>query len=167
VITPLHILTACSRTEGLAAIAATLADAPAELRITWHVGYDLTRQHVGGQAIKNHLLDSIGDGWVWICDDDNLPAPGFFARLLSLPAATDMYLFGQQRPEGYAAPGMPRVGQTDAAQAVIRRSAIGTLRIPEQYDGDGHWIAAIYLSCHNAVLVNEPLTTYNAQRWQV
>jgi hypothetical protein len=164
VIAPLHILTACSRPSGLAAIAACLADAPPELRITWHVGYDLTRQHVGGQAVKNALLDGIGDGWVWICDDDNTPAPGFFERLTQLEPA-DLYLFGQQRPEGYAAPTVPRVGQTDAAQAVVRRRVIGALRLPEVYDGDGKWICAVHAACGSAVLVNEPLTTYNAQRW--
>jgi hypothetical protein len=165
VIAPLHILTACSRPAGLAAIAAALAAAPPELRVTWHIGYDPTRQHVGGQAVKNALLDSIGDGYIWICDDDNVPAPGFFERLARLEPA-DLYLFGQQRPEGYAAPTLPRVGQTDAAQAVVSRRAIGLLRLPECYDGDGRWLCAVHAACGSAVFVNEPLTRYNGQVWQ-
>lgn len=162
----IHVLTACSRPEGLAPIGQTLAAAPDGLDVRWHVGYDLARQHVGGQAVKNRLLDDISDGYVWICDDDNLPAPGFLARLLTLPPAP-LYLFGQRRPAGRCQPALPpAVGQTDAAQLVAHISAIGGRRLPEQYDGDGHWITAVWAACGGGLLIDEPLTLYNAQRWQ-
>jgi len=163
VIAPLHILTACSRPAGLPAIATALACAPRALGIQWHIAYDLFCEHIGGQAVKNRMLDSIADGWVWICDDDNTPTLAFLARLASLDP-DDLIIFGQQRTDGYHAPAVPQIGATDAAQAVVSRRAIGDLRLPEVYDGDGRWLMAIHARLGHATLINEPLTTYNAQR---
>lgn len=163
---PLHILTACARPAGLPLIAAACAAAPPPLDVRWHVGFDLERRHVGGQAVKNRLLDAISPdapGYVWVCDDDNAPAPGFFERLAGLPPAP-LYLFGQRRPTGYAPARPPAVGHTDVAQVVVSRAVVGELRLPETYEGDGHWIVALWARCGGGVLVDEPLTTYNAQR---
>jgi hypothetical protein len=163
----LHILTACSRPAGLPRIAAAIAAAPAGLAIQWHVGFDLARRHVGGQAVKNRLLDSIAGGWCWVCDDDNLPHPAFFPRLAGLLAEprAACYLFGQSRgPQGTALAAPPAIGRTDIAQVVVHRDHIGDLRIPESYDGDGHWIAALW-GQGKTMQINEILTLYNAQRW--
>ena len=168
-VTLLHILTACSRPGGLAAIADALSAAPSGLDLRWHVGFDLARRHIGGQAVKNALLDGIDDGWVWVCDDDNLPAPGFLYRLAVLLGddACDGYLFGQLRPGGYVPPVPPALGVTDVAQVVLRRRAIGAHRLPAQYDGDGHWICAIWRDHPGRIaLVDEALTLYNAQEWR-
>lgn len=161
----LHVLTACSRPEGLPAISQALAAAPAGVTVRWHIGFDLARQHVGGQAVKNALLDDLTDGWVWICDDDNLPASGFLDRLVELLGRDCAgYLFGQMRPGGAVPALPPAVGRTDVAQLVVRREAVGDLRIPEQYDGDGHWICQVWTQA--MALIDEPLTGYNAQRWR-
>lgn len=168
-VTLLHILTACSRPGGLAPIADALGGAPPGLEVRWHVGFDLARCHIGGQTVKNTLLDGIDDGWVWVCDDDNLPAPGFLARLAVLLSddAHDGYLFGQLRPGGYVHAVPPALGVTDVAQVVLRRRAIGAHRLPAQYDGDGHWICAIWRDHPGRIaLIDEALTLYNAQEWR-
>lgn len=173
----LHILTACSRPERLPRLAQAIAqaaqDAPG-VAVRWHVAFDLERRHVGGQAVKNQLLDSIpadDPGWVWICDDDNIPHPDFFPRLAALAAGEVMiggYLFAQQRGPaegGRVLPAAaPRVGYVDAAQLVARRAYIGGHRIPEAYDGDGAWILGMYLPFAVA-LWDEPLTLYNGADW--
>ncbi|HEY6206289.1 MAG TPA: hypothetical protein VIW21_09005, partial [Chthoniobacterales bacterium] len=80
----LHILTAVTRPENLPKLAESLIPAAtAGVELAWHLGYDLERRHVAGQAVKNRLLDRIGPGrdWVWILDDDNTAHPEFFRRL--------------------------------------------------------------------------------------
>lgn len=166
----LHILTACSRPEGLAPIARALGVPMPTVALQWHVGFDLVCAHVGGQAVKNRLLDSISisDGWVWVCDDDNLPHPAMLAALPLLlhDDTPDGYLFAQDRgPQGYHAVAAPCVGRTDIAQLLIRRDAIGTHRIPESYDGDGQWIVNLYQQRALHQVADVP-TYYNAQRWQ-
>ena len=161
-IAPLHILTACSRPSGLTRLADAIASAPACLQVVWHVGFDLDCQHIGGQAVKNRLLDEVQDGWVWVCDDDNLPVPGFFAWLTQ-QAPADLLLFAQRRQGRIAAAAAPRLDETDIAQAVIARTLIETCRIPEVYNGDGLFLVALAAQTSNIVLIDQPLTAYNAQ----
>lgn len=156
----LHVITACSRLEGLARLAPTLAHPI----VRWHVSFDLERRHIGGQAVKNRLLDSIVDGWVWICDDDNIPAPGFLDCLATLlPGITaDVVLFGQDRgARGVHSPVL-EVGRIDAAQAVMRRETIGGMRLPEIYEGDGVLICRVCAG-RPVLFVDEPLTYWNRQ----
>ena len=161
-ITPLHILTACSRPSGLTRLADALASAPACLAAQWHVGFDLACQHVGGQAVKNRLLDQVRDGWVWVCDDDNLPVPGFFAYLAQA-APADLLLFSQTRHGRMVHAAAPRLDETDIAQAVIRRDTIGDTRLPEVYNGDGAWLMQVAAQTQSVALIDLPLTAYNAQ----
>jgi len=162
VITPLHILTACSRPSGLTRLADAIASAPACVQVVWHVGFDLEQQHIGGQAVKNRLLDDIHDGWVWVCDDDNLPVPGFFAWLTQ-QAPADLLLFAQRRQGRIVHAAYPQVDETDIAQAVMARSLIATQRLPEVYNGDGLFLVALAAQTSNIVLIDLPLTAYNAQ----
>lgn len=166
----LHILTACSRPAGLSAIGQALGRGTSGIDVRWHIALDVERQYIGGQAVKNRLLDGVYDGYVWVCDDDNLPHPAFFARLADLAAfdRPQAWVFSQAHQGEVvrrAHPGQMQPGLVDIAQIVARRDAIGMLQIPEQYDGDGHWIATI---CQRSSVryVDEPLTLYNAQRWQ-
>lgn len=174
----LHVLTACSRIQTLTALGAALERAEIErIQLHWHVAFDLERRHVGGQAVKNRLLDQIpadDPGWVWICDDDNLPHPVFFRRLAQLWAEgqrvgmPDAYLFAQLRGPlegGRILPARPpRAGYVDAAQLVARRSYIGDYRLPATYDGDGVWIEGLYVPGAVA-LIDEPITLYNGATW--
>ena len=84
----LHVLTAVSRPENLGQIAESLAVAVerAEYGVDLAVAlgmFDPDRQHVGGQALKNDMLDDIDDGWVWILDDDTLAHPDVLATVLT------------------------------------------------------------------------------------
>lgn len=168
VIAPLHILTACSRPSGLTRLADAIASAPACLQVVWHVGFDLDQQHIGGQAVKNRLLDDLTDaeyfvnGWVWFCDDDNLPVPGFFEWLIQQDPA-DLLLFAQRRQGRIVPAAYPRVDETDIAQAVIARTLIETCRIPEVYNGDGLFLVELAAQTSSIVLIDQPLTAYNAQ----
>lgn len=170
----LHVITACSRPERLPRLAAELGRAHAHgVDLRWHVGLDLDRRHVGGQAVKNRLLSGLAraEGWAWICDDDNLPHPAFLQRLPALaaahPSAAGLLLAQDRGPHENRTlrPELPpRVGRVDAAQLVVRVGVAASVRIPETYDGDGHWIAQIAatVSIHP---VDEVLTLWNGGDW--
>jgi hypothetical protein len=130
--------------------------------VVWHVGFDLEQQHIGGQAVKNCLLDDVHDGWVWVCDDDNLPVPGFFA-CLTQQAPADLLLFAQRRRGKMVAAAYPRVDETDSAQAVMARSLIAAQRLPEVYNGVGVFLVELAAQTSSIVLIDHPLTAYNAQ----
>jgi hypothetical protein len=144
----LHVLTACARPEFLPAWAAEMADASqlAGIDLRWHVAFDIGRQYVGGQAVKNRMLDSIpgsDPGWVWIGDDDNKLEPAMLQAVAEYDARpVDVVIFAQRRGSKVAPP-CAVVDRVDAAQFVARRSAIGGHRLPNKYNGDGLLIAAI------------------------
>lgn len=165
-LTPLHVLTACSRPAYLPAIAQCLASARQfGIDVHWHIGLDLEKNHPGGQAVKNALLDRIADGWVWICDDDNLPHPRFFATLAGLDGQASGYLFAQNRgPGGFLRAQPPVVDRIDAAQAIVARWAIGDMRLPAEYTGDGQWLAALH-AAHPLTCIDTIVTYYNASTW--
>lgn len=164
----LHVLTACSRPQLLDRLARALA--PAEwhgIDLRWHLAFDLAQRHEGGQALKNRMLDDLAgaSGYVWICDDDNLPHPDFFRRLPALLAdGGPGVLVAQQRfqPDRVAPP-VPAVGQIDAAQIVVAVQAIGMVRLPETYAGDGAWIERLAQQL-SLIRTDEILCYYNAQR---
>jgi hypothetical protein len=168
----LHILTAVTRPENLPKLAESLIPAAtAGVEFAWHLGYDLERRHVAGQAVKNRLLDRISPGrdWVWILDDDNTAHPEFFRRLTETVAANpDLRLIActQTVPSGWCRtidPESLKACRIDAAQAVIRRDAIGDHRLREVYAGDSHWIEAIAktLQPDQIGYIHEPVVRYN------
>ena len=161
----LHILTACSRPGFLPAWAAELAEAAKAqgIDIRWHVGFDLACQHVGGQAVKNALLDSIpasDPGWVWIGDDDNALDPDMLAAVAQYDTRpVDAVIFAQRRGEHVAQPSAV-LNRVDAAQLVARRSAIGSHRLPLAYNGDGLLIGQLAKTAR-MVYDSRPVTRYN------
>jgi hypothetical protein len=165
----LHILTACSRPGNLPAWAADLAAIAGEypgVDLRWHVGFDVARQHIGGQAVKNALLDSIpaaDSGWVWIGDDDNALDTAMLEALAAYAdrADVDAVVFAQRRRGCIAAP-CAVVDEVDAAQIVARRAFIGDTRIPECYNGDGQWIATLAMR-GGVVYDDRAVTRYNAR----
>lgn len=163
----LHILTACSRPEFLPAWSAELGDAAkhAGIDLRWHVAFDLARQHVGGQAVKNLMIDSIPEsdqGWVWIGDDDNKMDPAMLQAVAEYDSRpVDVVIFAQHRGK-HIAPPCAVVNRVDAAQFVARRSAIGSSRLPCAYNGDGLLIAAMAKTAR-MVYDSRPLTHYNGR----
>lgn len=140
----LHVVTAVTRPKNLGLIAESLANAckSSECDLTWHWKHDWMREHVGGQKLKNDALDEITDGWVWFIDDDTLAAPDIphLVYTRDQDASIDGIVVCQQRADGrllVAAPEYAVRGHIDIGQAILRRSAIGDARIPEDYDGDG------------------------------
>ena len=164
----LHILTACSRPGNLPAWAADLAAfaAMSSIDLRWHVGFDLQRRHVGGQAVKNALLDGIpanDAGWVWIGDDDNVLDAAMLEALADYANRDDVgaVIFAQRRGGGIVEP-CAVVDRVDAAQIVARRRFIGDTRIPTCYNGDGQWIAALAMR-GGVVYDDRAVTIYNGR----
>jgi len=165
----LHILTACSRPGNLPAWAADLAAIAGEypgVDLRWHVAFDLQRRHVGGQAVKNALLDSIpadDPGWVWIGDDDNALDTAMLEALAAYAdrGDVDAVVFAQRR-HGYIAAPCAVVDEVDVAQLIARRRFIGDARIPACYNGDGQWIAAL-AQRGGVVYDDRPVTMYNGR----
>ena len=163
--TVLHIITACSRPEFLPALAADLAEAArgAGVDLRWHVAFDMERQHIGGQAVKNRILDSIsGDGWVWIGDDDNTLDQAMLSAVAEYDARPVDVVISAQRRGQQLAPPCAVLNRVDAAQFVARRSAIGSHRLPETYNGDGMLIAALAKTAR-MVYDQRVLTNYNGR----
>lgn len=168
----LHVLTAVTRPENLSAVAHTLARATAtvaDIEVVWHWRFDPGRQHVGGQHLKNEMLDRIHDGWVWILDDDTVAHPALVQMLMRcVREMPDMQalVVSQARADGRtlrAAPENVRVGFIDAGQALLRRDLIGEERLPETYEGDGQLLERL-LPAARVVYCDETLSLYNAIR---
>lgn len=165
----LHLLTALTRPENLGVMAASLESAARSLDLTWHIRFDPERQAVGGQLLKNQMLDQVGDGWVYILDDDNILHPdlcGALADALADRGDARLIVCAQQHRSGFIRrPHRQMLRQThvDAGQVIIRRDAIGDLRIPLHYCGDGEWIEVLAnkLPNHAIVYIPEPTTYYN------
>jgi hypothetical protein len=166
----LHALTACTRPDNLPTIARSLEpDLSCGIDLTWHVRFDPDRLAVGGQALKNAMLDDIADGWIWICDDDNQAHPAFFETLMAMLADNGdvrLIVCAQQHQSGWIRRvnrGMLKASHVDAGQIVARRDAIGEHRIPEHYCGDGEFIQALAdsLTTHQIMYVHHPVVFYN------
>jgi hypothetical protein len=169
----LHVLTACTRTENLDALAESLMDAlSAGVQVAWHIRFDREHQYVGGQALKNDMLDELRDGWVAILDDDTTYPPAFFPALAGAALAhpeAQLIVIAQQHRSGWVRKvnrKMLRATHVDAGQIVAKREAIGTLRIPEHYCGDGDFIETLAnsLTDEQIVYIQEPVVNYNALR---
>jgi hypothetical protein len=162
----LHVLTAVSRPENLGRVAESLYEAQkysSDINVIWHWKLDLERQHVGGQYLKNEMLDTFDDGWVWILDDDTLAHPDVFEVVVSARPGVDAVVVSQLRTDGRVlTAGSTELGFIDAGQAFIKRQWIGDRRIPLDYNGDCYWLQEVLaaaevawlpdvVSLHNAI----------------
>lgn len=170
----LHLLTACTRPQNIARLGESIDAARRPgADLIWYLRQDSERRHVGGQAIKNALIERVADGWLTFLDDDNLLHPALVERLLMVTAerpAAGLIVVGQSLPGGAyraAAPGCLAINRVDAAQLVIRRDALGALRLPETYAGDGLLaeMLAATLPEETVVYLDEPLSYYNRLMW--
>jgi hypothetical protein len=154
-----HIVTACTRPQNLPAVAESIMAAICDpWDVTWHIRFDPAQQHVGGQRLKNEMLDQIEDGWVCM-------HPDFLRRMAEAVADAGAVVVSQQRQNGMvltAAPTHLRVGCVDIGQAFIARSLIGTHRIPEHYEGDGMFLQAVLGSWPAVAYLGEILSEHNA-----
>ena len=163
----LYVITACSRPENLRFLTPSLARAAQGHDVTWHLRFDAERIYVGGQALKNRMLDEITDGWVWILDDDTLVYPDLFARAADVTVrnwTVEAIVVSQKRADGgilLACRENVRVGQIDIGQVILHRDLIGDERIPLTYDGDGIFLEKV-LAGANVVFVNDVLSLHNA-----
>ena len=169
----LHVLTAVTRPENLDRIGQSLGDAITAsegfVDVCWHLRFDLEQWHVGGQKLKNDMLDEITDGWVWILDDDTKVHPQLFERLrdkLTVHPAVDALVVSQKRSDGgilLAARANVKVTLIDIGQAIMRRDLIGDERIPIDYSGDGMFLETV-LAGADVIFVNDVLSLHNALR---
>lgn len=163
----IHVLTAVTRPENLADIGSSLQAAIVRsgADVVWHLRFDPEQQHIGGQQVKNELLDEISDGWIFVLDDDTLVHPELFTYL---DPATNALVFSMQYGQNgilFADERNAKVGSIDIGQVILRRELIGYERIKPLYDGDGHLLQRL-LHRRNAKVryVPEVLTYYNAIR---
>lgn len=164
----LHVLTAVSRPENLPLVAESLATAAVsapDVQVVWHWGFDLDRAHIGGQAVKNALLDEIDDGWCWCLDDDTLAHPDVLEVVYGViddeARAVIVSQHRNERPPLRASPDLVRPGDIDIGQAFLRRDLIGDHRIPETYEGDGLFLQDV-LRDEWALFVDEVVSLHNA-----
>jgi hypothetical protein len=133
--------------------------------VHWHIQFDAALQHVGGQRLKNQMLDQIEDGWVCFLDDDTTMHPEFLHRMAEAVKDTGAVVVSQQRQNGQvlaAAHEHLQVGSVDIGQAFIARSLIGSTRIPEHYDGDGMFLAAVLTNWPAVAYLPDVLSEHNA-----
>ncbi len=161
-----HVLTAVTRVDNLPRLGASLAVMAPEAH--WHLGFDRLHQHVGGQAVKNRLLDGIHDGWVWVLDDDTLAHPSLYRRIAEVlrdQPETQAVVVSQERRNGvilHASSDQVRTGYVDIGQAVLRRDLIGDARLPECYEGDGRFLERVLADRTDVVYLDEVLSFHNA-----
>jgi hypothetical protein len=168
----IHILTAVSRPENLTRVGDSIFDnLPEEVDVMWWHRPDPNREYVGGQWLKNRMLEEIGlnglTGWVCILDDDTLMHPSFLRKIYRAhrqhPEANAIVV-SQKRTTGVVLQARPEnmvVGKVDAGQAVIRRSLIGDLLIPETYAGDGEWLECLLYGRDDVHYMSEVLSLHN------
>jgi hypothetical protein len=161
-----HIITACTRPGNLPAVAESIMAATCDpWDVTWHIRFDPEQQHVGGQRLKNEMLDQIEDGWVCFLDDDTTMHPDFLRRMAEAVKDAGAVVVSQQRQNGMvlvAADGHLQVGSVDIGQAFIARSLIGTHRIPEHYEGDGMFLQAVLAGHYFVTYLPDVLSEHNA-----
>lgn len=158
----LHVLTACTRPLNLPRLAESLA-VWGEADLIWHIRFDPAHRHVGGQAVKNAMLEEIEDGWVMFLDDDTIVHPKLWEVFLQ-HQDRDAIVVSQKHSVLdilVACPENVFVGGIDIGQVIIRRCAISETRIPETYAGDGQFLESI-LPFVDAVYLDEVLSFHNA-----
>jgi len=176
----LHILTACSRPDGIKNVLAALSLAaliPEHwFLIRWHIAFQNHAQPDPHGAVKdNELMDLIpGDDWIWILDDDNAIHPAFFAALWKAWSdypEKDAIVFSQNRRDGLgpvlpAGPENMRKGRVDTAQLVFKKSLIGPKRMRVDHRMcDGIFYEDLYESSPSAfAFIPDPVTNFNWQK---
>jgi hypothetical protein len=140
--------------------------------LSWHRRYDPQREFVGGQRLKNDMLDDIDDGWVCILDDDTLMLPKFLLRVAMIVGSAPLagrelraVVVSQRRTNRMileASAENAVIGMIDAGQAVLRRDLIGDYRIPEEYAGDGMWLETLLRDRPDVHYLKEVLSAHNA-----
>lgn len=166
----LSVITAVSRPENLPAIAESLATAaekaPPNVRLSWHWRFDLERQHVGGQALKNAMLDDIYGGWVWVLDDDTVAHEDvLWVVSAAVSPETHAIIVSQRRSNGAVLTPHPQrmcPGGVDVGQAFLRRDLIGDHRIPVDYNGDGMFLQAVLNEQPGTLYLPEVVSLHNA-----
>lgn len=176
----LHILTACSRPDGIKNVLAELSIAalvPTHwFLIRWHIAFQSHLQQDPHGCVKDNELIALipNDDWIWILDDDNLLHPGFFSALWKawndFPEK-DAIVFSQNRKDALgpvlpAAPENMRVGRVDTAQVVFRKSLLGTDRMREDHKcADGILYETLDKKYPSAfAFVDEAVVNFNWQK---
>lgn len=174
----LNVLTAVTRPENLSAISASLEaakDLAPNVQVSWRLLADPSRQNIGGQAIKNQLIDEVPqDEWFWILDDDTLVHEDVLFTVWALLApfefegvrmpAPDAIVVSQLRSDGRvlgASPVNMVVGACDIGQAFLRKRLVGDRRIPIDYNGDGMFLGEV-LADASVAWLPQPLSLHNA-----
>jgi hypothetical protein len=161
-----HVLTACTRPHNLPVVAESIMAATCDpWDVTWHIRFDPAQQHVGGQRLKNEMLDQIEDGWVCFLDDDTTMHPEYLRRMAEAVKTAGAVVVAQQRQNGMvltAAQEHLKVGAVDIGQAFISRPLIGTHRIPEHYEGDGVFLQAVLAGHYFVTYLPDILSEHNA-----
>ena len=165
----LHVVTAVSRPWNLNVVAKSLETAADRVSIdlSWHLRFDLGRECLGGQALKNELLDEISDGWVWFLDDDTLVHEEMFTLVWqAINGYSDIVavVVSQRRNDGRVLVAKPRnvcVNGIDIGQAILRRDLIADERIPESYAGDGEFLQALLHGRQDVIYMSEVLSLHN------
>lgn len=166
----IHALTAVSRPWNLDVVGESIARAQArapEADLTWHLRFDVKKKHVGGQTLKNAMLDEIADGWVFILDDDTLVHKDFLAVVTDTIAKQpelSAVVVSQLRTDGRvlrAASGNAVLGSIDAGQVVLSSDLIAGRLIPETYAGDGVWLESILRGRQDVAYLKSVLSLHN------
>lgn len=168
----LHVLTAVTRPENIAEIQRSIYAAEdnsfAPIVTVHHRLYDPDRKHVGGQHLKNQMLQEIHDGWVCVLDDDTVMHPSFLYKIYRARVQNPLanaFVVSQRRTTNVVLQAKPEnmvVGKVDAGQAVLRRSFVGDTLIPETYAGDGEWLHGLLFGRDDVVYLREVLSLHNA-----
>ncbi len=167
----INILTAVTRPDNLPQLEDSIFaanDLAPDVDVEWHRYEDLNKEFVGGQRPKNIMLDRIELGWVCILDDDTTMHPSYLRRIFKAwqqnPYA-DAIVVTQKRTTGVVLQACPEnmvIGKVDAGQVCLRRSFIGSYRIPEFYAGDGEWLENMLTDNPNVVFLPQVLSLHNA-----
>jgi hypothetical protein len=164
-----HILSACTRPHNLPALAESIEAAACEpWEVCWHIRFDSALEHVGGQRLKNQMIDQITDGWVCFLDDDTTMHPEFLRQMADAVTDAGAVVVSQWRENGQvlvAAREHLKVGSVDIGQAFIARALIGAHRIPEHYEGDGEFLAAVLRERDAVAFLPDILSRHNALDW--
>ena len=166
-VTTLHVLTAVTRPWNLPRIANSLEAWGPDANVHWHIGFDTRKRHVGGQAVKNRLLEAIDAplDWIWFCDDDTTAHPLLYRVVEGAATPESALIVSQKRADGAVLQAHPRnvyVGGIDIGQAILRRKVIAHHRIPETYAGDGEFLQAVLGDLPGVVYLPEILSYHNA-----
>ncbi len=124
-----------------------------------------------GGGARNIALDKIKEGWIFFLDDDNTIHPDFesvFLGALKDYPDGEWFVFEQVLPDGRTylkATDKPRIGRIDMGQCVVKRQAIGNLRMAiDRYDADGYFYEALAKTV-KPIAIPKPAVFYNALRY--